>query len=103
MELWEFLSDNISLVLQLEALQSPAILMPALPGAVRPHYHEIISLVLWLYCCFITYVASDMPTRDQLTYALLLIKEVQRHGESGWLAYDHALRQQLAIKPHVLE
>ena len=86
-ELREFLSDNISLVQQLEALQSPAILMPALPGA---RYHEITSLVHSLLLMWQLVQTSDMPTRDQVTYALLLIKEVQRHGGSGWLAYDRA-------------
>ena len=97
-EMREFLKDNIELAHHLHAMQSTSLILPGVP---RPRFREITSLVPWLYC-FITYVAvrtSDVATRDQLAYALLLIKEAQRHGGTGWLAYDRAFRNHLAIDP----
>ena len=67
--------------------------------AMRPRLREITSLPTWCYC-FLGYMAiltSDPATRDQLTYARLLIREAWRHGGTGWLAYDHAFRQQVAL------
>ena len=98
MEMREFLKDNIELVHHLHIVQGTSLVISKVP---RPHFQEIMSLVPWFYC-FITYVAvrtSDVASRDQLAYALLLIKEAQRHGSTGWLAYDRALRNQLAIDP----
>ena len=100
-EMREFLKDNIELAHHLQAMQSTSLLLPSIPGVPKPRFREITSLIPWLYC-FITYVAvrtSDPASRDQLAYALLLIKEAQRHGGSGWLAYDRAFRNQAAIDP----
>ena len=49
---------------------------------------------------FLTYLAvrtTDPLTRDQLTYARLLVRESLRHGGQGWLEYDRLFRQQVAI------
>ena len=32
-------------------------------------------------------------------YALLMIREAQRHGGQGWLVYDRVFRQQAALDP----
>ena len=42
---------------------------------------------------------TDPATRNQLAYALLLIREHYRHGGQGWMAYDRAFRQQAASDP----
>ena len=45
----ELLGDNISLLQQLEGLNTMPTL-PALPGSMKPRLREITSLALWLYC-----------------------------------------------------
>jgi len=95
----EFLADNMALTQQLEAI--PGMLPIATLGATRPRLREVNSLSTWCYC-FLGYMAirtADPATRDQLTYARLLIREARRHGRSGWLAYDRAFRQQAAADP----
>ena len=94
-ELRDFLTDNISLLQQLEVVQGSF----PVTGPARPRLREITSLPSWLYC-FLAYVAihtNDHATRDQLAYARLLIRESQRHGGGGWLDYDRVFRQQVAI------
>ena len=98
-EMKELLTDNMSLISQLETVQglSPAHML----GQARTRWWEVSSLVTWWYC-FMGYMAirsSDPMTRNQLAYARLLIKEAQRHGGLGWLHYDRAFRQQAAADP----
>lgn len=93
----ELLVDNISLVQQLEAVQSYAPLPTV--GPSRPRLHEVTSLSSWCYC-FLGYMAivtSDPNTRDQLAYARLVIREALRHGGTGWMEYNRAFRQQAAV------
>lgn len=95
----ELLADNITLVQQLEAVQSYAPLPTV--GPSRPRLREVTSLSLWCYC-FLGYMAiltSDPSTRDQLAYAHLVIKETLRHGGTGWMDYDRAFRQQATVDP----
>lgn len=95
----EMLGDNIALLHQLEALNVSATL-PALPGAMRPRFREVTSLVSWMYC-YLAYTAlrcQDPATRDRLAYGRLIIREAQRYGSSGWLEY---FRQQAALDPHI--
>ena len=83
----------MALMQQLEAV--PGMPPITMLGAMRP---RLTSLPTWCYC-FLGYMAiltSDPTTRDQLTYARLLIREARRHGGTGWLAYDRAFRQQVA-------
>lgn len=97
-EMKELLTDNISLLQQLDAVNVQYGL-PALPGLMRPRLREVTTLPSWLYC-YLAYVAIRCPdptTRDMLSYGRLLIRESQRHGGSGWLAYDKVFRQQAAI------
>ena len=80
----EFLKDNIELAHHFHAVQGTSLVIPRVP---RPHFQDITSLVPWFYC-FITYVAvrtSDVASRDQLAYTLLLIREAQtwRHWLVG--------------------
>ena len=92
----ELLTDNLSLISQLEAVQGIAPLH--MLGAARPRLREVSSLPTWCYC-FLGYMAartSDPVTRDQLAYDHLLIKEAQCHGGLGWLDYDKVFRQQIA-------
>ena len=50
-------------------------------------------LLLGLHC-------PDKESRDRPTYARLIIREAQRHGGQGWLAYDRFFfRQQAALDP----
>ena len=98
-EMKELLTDNISLLNQLEAVQGSP--MGYALGPSRPRLREVSNLSTWCYC-FLAYVAiltSDPQTRDQLAYARLLIKESQRHSGLGWLDYDRAFRQQAAGDP----
>lgn len=100
-EMKELLADNMALMSQLEAIQGlPPVSML---GAARPRLREVTSLSTWCYC-FLGYMAirtSDPATRDQLTYARLLIREARRHGGLGWLDYDRAFRQQAAADPYL--
>ena len=62
----ELLTDNMSLISQLETVQglSPAHML----GPARPRLREVSSLVTWCYC-FMGYMAirsSDPTTRNQL-------------------------------------
>lgn len=98
-EMKELLTDNMSLISQLESVQglSPAHML----GSARPRLREVSSLATWCYC-FMGYMAirtSDPLTQSQLTYARLLLKEAQRHGGLGWIDYDRAFRQQAAAEP----
>ena len=97
-EMRELLTDNISLIQQLEAFGTHTSL-PTLPGVLRPSLREVSSLQTWMYC-FLAYTAiraPDQDTRDRLAYARLLIQEAQRHGSTGWLDYDRVFRQQVAF------
>ena len=99
-EMRDLLTDNISLLHQLEAVngQHP---LPSLLGTLRPRLRDVTSLSTWLYC-YMAYVAirsTDPLTRDMLAYGRLLIRESQRHGGNGWLDYDRVFRQQVAIDP----
>ena len=51
--------------------------------------------------CFLAYMAvrtNDMETHNMLTYARLVIKEVQRQVGAGWLEYDNWFRPQQAAR-----
>ena len=85
-EMRELLADNIALLQQLEAMNSPAPVQTVGPNRAR----------LLVYMAILT---SDQQTRDQLAYARLIIREAQRHGGNGWLDFDWAFRQQLAADP----
>jgi hypothetical protein len=100
-EMKELLVDNIALVSQLEAVQGSAAL--PMVGPTRPRLREVTSLPTWCYCFlgFMAMQTSDPVTRDQLTYARLLIKEAQRHGGRGWLDYDRAFRQHITADPNL--
>ena len=97
----ELLSDNISLLQQLESVhgtnQLPAV------GPSRPRLREVSTLTTWTYC-FLGYAAiltSDPNTRDHLAYARLIIREAQRHGGQGWMDYDRLFHQQAAVEEAV--
>ena len=94
----ELLSDNITLLSQLESVHAYPV-APALPGHLSPRLREITSLPSWIYC-FLAYVAictTDFRTRDQLAYARLLVRESLIHSGQGWLEYDRVFRQQRAL------
>ena len=100
-EMRELLSDNISLLRQLESVQGPTH-MPLI-GPNRPRLQEVSSLSSWVYC-FLGYVAiltTDSITRDQLAYTRLIIREAQRHGGSGWQDNDRSFREQVAADPAI--
>lgn len=94
----DLMTDNISLLQQLEAVGSQGA-FPALPGVLKPRLREVATLPSWLYC-FLAYVAiqsQDTAIRDMLAYARMMIREAQRHGGTGWLDYDRVFRQQAAL------
>ena len=96
----EFLGDNLSLLRQLESLNITTTLS-ALPGVMKPRLREVTTLATWLYC-FLAYAAlrcPDQESRDRMAYARLIIREAQRHGGQGWLAYDKGFRLQAALDP----
>ncbi len=70
---------------------SRAVTFQPLPGQAWPRFREITAMPTWLYC-FLGYLAvltSDQQTRDQLTYARLLVRESMRHNhlsQIGWRA-----------------
>lgn len=98
----DLLTDNISLMTQLESVAvQPS--MAALPGLLRPRLREVASITSWMYC-YLAYVAirsEDQATRDMLAYGRLIIREAQRHGGQGWLDYDRVFRQQAALDPNL--
>ena len=101
-EMRELLSDNISLTSRLESLHGQ-LPFQILPGQARPRFREVPSIVTWTYC-FLGYLAiltPDHQTRARLSYARLLIRESLRHGHEGWIDYDRAFRQQVAINPQL--
>ena len=68
----EMLTDNISLLRQLDDMPSS---IPALPGSLKPRLREVSTLPSWIYC-FLAYVAilaPDQATRDRLAYTRLII------------------------------
>jgi hypothetical protein len=96
-EMRELLSDNISLLQQLDTVSMQCL--PVLPGVLKPRLREVNTLASWVYC-FPAYLAirsSDQATIDMLAYARLVIREAQRHGGVGWLDYDRVFRQQAAL------
>ena len=96
-EMRELLSDNISLLQQLDTVNMQCL--PVLPGVLMPRLREVTTLPSWLYC-FLAYMAirsADQTTRNMLAYARLVIREAQRHGGVGWLDYDRVFRQQAAL------
>ena len=65
----------------------------------RPRVREVTTLPSWV-CCYLTFLAvgtTDPTTRDQLTYAILLVKEFLKHGGQVWLEYDGLFLQQAAV------
>lgn len=55
---------------------------------------KVTSLPSWI-CCILTYLAvgtSDLVTRERLAYAILVVREVLRHGSMGWIEYDRLVR-----------
>ena len=98
-EMRELLTDNIALLHQLESLGACQYPIPSLPGILKPRLREVTSLTSWMFA-FLAYVAilsDDTTTRNMLAYARLVIREAQRHGGNGWIAYDKVFRQQAAI------
>ena len=94
----DLLSDNVSLMRHYDTFQG-AVPIHVLPGSARPRIREVTTLPSWI-CAFLTYLAvrtTDPLTRDQLTYAWLVIREHLRHGGQGWLEYDRLFRQQAAL------
>ena len=88
-EMRDLLSDNITLIDQLEAVHGP-LLTAATPGALRPRVREVPSLISWVFC-FLAYTAvrtTDLTTRDMLAYCRLVVREGLRHGGQGWQDYD---------------
>ena len=99
-EMRDLLTDNISLLQQLETINHQ-YQSPSLPGVLRPRLRDVSSLASWVYC-FLAYIAirsTDVGTRHMLAYARLIVREAQRHGGQGWIDYDRVFRQQAAIDP----
>ena len=92
----DLLPDNMSLCLQLEALPGPHFAYTGLP---KPRLREIQSPLTWV-SCFLAYIAvlmANPKTRDQLTYARLVVREAQCHGGPGWQEYDKIFHQHAAF------
>ena len=89
-EMRDLLGDNIALLQQLDSVQGP---FQSFTGGAKPRLQTFTSLSSWLHR-FLAYTAirtTDQATRNQLTYAWLLIQESLRHGSNGWFDYDCAL------------
>lgn len=95
----ELLANNIALLQQLEAMNSPVPVQTVGPNRARSW--DVSSLPTWIYCLlgYMAILTLDQQTCDQLAYARLIIREAQHHGGNGWLDYDWALWQQLAADP----
>ena len=99
-EMRDLLTDNISLLQQLETFNSNCQL-PGLPGALRPRLRELKSLCSWVYCfqAYITIRADDPGTHHMMAYARLVVREAQHHCGRSFMAYDRVFRQQAALDP----
>ena len=86
---------------QLESLNILATL-PALPGSMKPRLREVWHRDSTGFFTYVALRCPDKETRDRLVYARLMIKEAQRHGGQGWLAYDRVFCQQAALDPTIL-
>ena len=93
-EMKELLSDNISLLSHLETVQGLTSL--ELFGGRRPRMREVTSLPMW---CFLLPWVCGGSSRNMLAYGRLLIREANRHDGQGWMDYDQAFRQQVAVDP----
>ncbi len=88
----DLLPDNLALQRQLESLQPSK-------QASKAKLRKVKSITTWVYC-FLAYMAAattDSCTRDQLTYARLILRETLRTGGDGWAAYDRLLREHAAL------
>ena len=99
-EMRDLLGDNMALTQQFESAAVQFPLHTVLPASSRPRMRDVSS---WIYC-FLTYLAvvtTDLPTRNRLIYAQLVVREALRHGGRGWLDYDRLFRQQAALNPSI--
>lgn len=55
-EMRDLLTDNISLLQQMDTFTSQYACIPALPGALKPRLRDVASLPSWMYC-FLAYIA----------------------------------------------
>lgn len=68
------------------------------PQPTPNRLREINNPLTWVYC-FLTFIAAKTnceTTRSLAAYAQIVIQLARKHGGSGWMAYDHHFRQQLA-------
>ena len=96
-EMRELLTDNITLLRQLEEVQPNTPVLHQSSGS-HPRLRGISSILTWVYC-FLAYCAvrtDDQFVRGLLTYARLVLREARRYGGSGWIEYDRIFRQQAA-------
>ena len=97
MDMRELLTNNISLLQQLDAFGG--LLPPTVLGTGRPKLREVSMLSTWVYC-FLAYVGLRSPdphTRQMMAYRRLIIHEAQDCGGRGWLDYDRIFWQQAAL------
>ena len=86
MEMRYLLTDNISLLQQLETFGGQYS-VPALHGMFKARLREVMTLLSLLYC-FVAYVAmrvTDEGVQDMLAYAQLITGRLKGMGvQVGW-------------------
>ena len=79
--------------------QQLAEISSLLSGAPPARLREVTDILTWI-SCFLYFVAArseDSVTRDLMAYGLIVLHLARKHGGRGWLLYDAAFRQQMAV------
>jgi hypothetical protein len=88
----EMLPDNVALLEQLSTLGNSN------PAPTTARLRELKDPLSWVFC-FMYYIAassSDPLTQQLAAYGQIVVHLCQKHGGSGWLAYDRLFRLQKA-------
>ena len=96
LDLKELLPDNAALLSQLRQLHSLGPHHP--PASSNTKLREIRDPLSWVFCFlyFIAASSDDIYIQQLSAYGQIVIHLAQKHGGSGWLAYDRLFRQQKA-------
>ena len=98
-DMWKLLPENISLLLHMEALNSPTA-HPHIAAGARPRLGEANSL-LSRAICFSTYIAVSSEAHPslvkfRLAYLTLIMSKARRNCADCWISYDSTFRQNTA-------
>ena len=99
-DLKEFLVDNATLLRQTQSTENPSQ-TPSQHSQTK--LREMQDPLSWIFC-YLYYLAAatnDPNTRDMAAYGQIVVHLAQKHGGTGWLAYDRLFRLQKAANPQL--